>query len=314
MAVTMNWWGGEGDQYGGHYELVVRGGEGDQYGGHYELVVRGREGDQYGGHYELVVRGGEGDQYGGHYELVVRGGEGDQYGGHYELVVRGGEGDQYGGHYELVVRGGEGDQYGGHYELVVRGGEGDQYGGHYELVVRGGGGERGGKPIWRSLVMSCLVARTNWWNALSLFKDSIKLTTRQVVSSDYHAYHIRREYSVCVCVCVCACVRACVRACVCVCVTSWSLLHSSLQTKLDLDLLVESTLLEAPLSGASNIRDCTVAAETLQSAASQELSQGVFILQAVTERKDYFSKMSFEFGRRLHEHLSGLFVQLVSYV
>lgn len=33
--------------------------------------------------------------------------------------------------------------------------------------------------------------------------------------------------------------------------------------------------------------------------------------QAVTERKQHFSKMSFEFGRRLHEHLSGLFVQQV---
>ena len=43
--------------------------------------------------------------------------------------------------------------------------------------------------------------------------------------------------------------------------------------------MVEHTLLKASLSGASNIRDCTVAATTLQSAAKQELSQGVSILQ-----------------------------------
>ena len=54
---------------------------------------------------------------------------------------------------------------------------------------------------------------------------------------------------------------------------------SSLQTKLDLDPRVERTLLNAPLSGASNVRDCTVAAKTLQEAAKFELSQGVSILQ-----------------------------------
>ena len=33
--------------------------------------------------------------------------------------------------------------------------------------------------------------------------------------------------------------------------------------------------------------------------------------QAVTERKQYFANLSFRFGRRLQEHLTGLFVQQV---
>jgi hypothetical protein len=82
-----------------------------------------------------------------------------------------------------------------------------------------------------------------------------------------------------------------------------------LVTKLDLDERVEHTLLNSPLSGISCIRDCTVAVTTLQNAAKFELSQGVSILQAVTERKQYFASLSFKFGRRLHEHLTGLFVQ-----
>ena len=34
-------------------------------------------------------------------------------------------------------------------------------------------------------------------------------------------------------------------------------------------------------------------------------------IQAVTERKQYFASLSFKFGRRLQEHLTGLFIQQV---
>ena len=83
------------------------------------------------------------------------------------------------------------------------------------------------------------------------------------------------------------------------------------QTKLDLDPMVEKVLTESPLTGSSHLRDCTQAALTLQAAISQELSQGVSILQAVTEQKQFFSNLSFTFGRRLHEALSGMFVSQV---
>ena len=74
-----------------------------------------------------------------------------------------------------------------------------------------------------------------------------------------------------------------------------------------------------------------MAATKLQEASKFELSPGVSILQvdppratvlsqynntvwwsqAVTERKEYFSTLSFKFGRRLQEHLTALFVQQV---
>jgi hypothetical protein len=82
-----------------------------------------------------------------------------------------------------------------------------------------------------------------------------------------------------------------------------------LVTKLDLDPRVEHTLLRTRLSETSSIKDWTLAATKLQEASDFELSPGVSILQAVTERKEYFSSLSFKFGRRLQEHLTGLFVQ-----
>ena len=85
-----------------------------------------------------------------------------------------------------------------------------------------------------------------------------------------------------------------------------------LQGKLDLDARVETILQDTPLSGHSNIRDCEAAAQTLQEALRQELSPGISILQAVSEQKELFAKLSATFGRRLHEHLSTQFVQNVS--
>ena len=86
-----------------------------------------------------------------------------------------------------------------------------------------------------------------------------------------------------------------------------------LQSKLDLDSRVESILCDTPLTTLSNIRDCEAAAETLQKAIDQELSPGISILQAVSEQKELFTKLSATFGRRLHEHLSTIFVQNVSF-
>lgn len=85
-----------------------------------------------------------------------------------------------------------------------------------------------------------------------------------------------------------------------------------MQDKLDLDARVESILEDTPLSGHSNIRDCEAAAQTLQEALRQELNPGISILQAVSEQKELFTKLSATFGRRLHEHLSTQFVQNVS--
>ena len=83
------------------------------------------------------------------------------------------------------------------------------------------------------------------------------------------------------------------------------------QGKLDLDSRVEKILMEYPVSGSTNIRDCTQAAYTLQTAISEELSPGVQILQAVTERKHFFSTLSFRFGHRLMETLKGTFAERV---
>ena len=83
------------------------------------------------------------------------------------------------------------------------------------------------------------------------------------------------------------------------------------QNKLDLDPSVERILRNSSLSGTAAIRDCTNAAQALQDAVSRELSQGVSILQAVTDQKKLFATLSFTFGRRLHEHLSSMFASQV---
>lgn len=76
------------------------------------------------------------------------------------------------------------------------------------------------------------------------------------------------------------------------------------QTKLDLNPRVEMVLQKCPLGTRSNVQDCVVAAQTLQRALNQELSQGVSILQAVTDQRAFFSNLSFAFGKRLQESLT----------
>ncbi len=81
--------------------------------------------------------------------------------------------------------------------------------------------------------------------------------------------------------------------------------------KLDLDPRVEIVLQECPLGTRSNIQDCVTAAQTLQKAINQEQSPGVSILQAVRDQKEYFSRLSSAFGRRLQENLTSQFVHNV---
>lgn len=57
------------------------------------------------------------------------------------------------------------------------------------------------------------------------------------------------------------------------------------------------------LNGDHNIRECTNAVKDLHHVMSQQLSQGVQIMQAVSDQKNYFSELSFEFGRRLQVHV-----------
>ena len=71
-------------------------------------------------------------------------------------------------------------------------------------------------------------------------------------------------------------------------------------------------LQECPLGTRSNVQDCVVAAQTLQKALNQDLSQGVSILQAVSDQRAFFSNLSFAFGRRLQEYLTAQFVHNVS--
>ncbi|XP_064407161.1 exocyst complex component 1-like [Halichondria panicea] len=80
-----------------------------------------------------------------------------------------------------------------------------------------------------------------------------------------------------------------------------------LVTQLDLDPRVEEVLLHESLSSPSEIRDCELAAASLQSSLQQELPSGVDVLQAVTEQTEAFHNLSAAFGRRLYTHLSGLF-------
>lgn len=62
-----------------------------------------------------------------------------------------------------------------------------------------------------------------------------------------------------------------------------------------------------PLSTASDIRDCELAAASLQNSLQQELPSGVEVLQAVMEQTQAFKILSASFGKRLFSHLSGLF-------
>lgn len=81
------------------------------------------------------------------------------------------------------------------------------------------------------------------------------------------------------------------------------------QDKLDLDPRVEEVLLKEPLSSPTEIRDCELAAASLQQSlqALEELPSGVEVLQAVTEQTETFHNLSASFGRRLHSHISGIF-------
>ncbi len=98
---------------------------------------------------------------------------------------------------------------------------------------------------------------------------------------------------------------------VCVCVCSVCTVYPS-QTQLDLDPRVEEVLLHESLTSPSEIRDCELAAASLQSSLQQELPSGVDVLQAVTEQTEAFHDLSAAFGRRLYTHLSGLFTLNVS--
>ena len=71
-------------------------------------------------------------------------------------------------------------------------------------------------------------------------------------------------------------------------------------------------LQECPLGTRSNIQDCVTAAQTVQKALNQELSPHLSILQAVTDQKEFFSKLSSAFGKRLQEYLTAQFVNNVS--
>ena len=71
-------------------------------------------------------------------------------------------------------------------------------------------------------------------------------------------------------------------------------------------------LQECPLGTRSNVQDCVAAAKALQTAFSQELSQGVSILQAVTDQRAFFSNLSHTFGKRLQEYLTAQFVHNVN--
>lgn len=74
-----------------------------------------------------------------------------------------------------------------------------------------------------------------------------------------------------------------------------------------------TVLQECPLGTSGNVQDCVAAAQTLQMALCQELSQGLSILQAVTDQNSFFSTLSLDFGRRLQEHLRTQFIHNVSY-
>ena len=91
-------------------------------------------------------------------------------------------------------------------------------------------------------------------------------------------------------------------------------LHVFMQTKLDLSPRIEDILKLSSLSGASKITDCTKAARDLQKAMNEEFSQGVSILQAVSDQKQRFSGLSFEFSKRLSNHLCGQFTAKVMVV
>lgn len=70
-------------------------------------------------------------------------------------------------------------------------------------------------------------------------------------------------------------------------------------------------LQECPLGSSSNVQDCVAAAQTLQQALCQELSQGLSILQAVTDQNAFFSNLSQDFGKRLQVHLTSQFTHEV---
>ncbi len=62
---------------------------------------------------------------------------------------------------------------------------------------------------------------------------------------------------------------------------------------------MEHVLRTPKLSSDSGIRDCSNAIQDLHYVMSQQLSQGVQIMQAVSDQKNYFSELSFNFGKKL---------------
>ena len=67
---------------------------------------------------------------------------------------------------------------------------------------------------------------------------------------------------------------------------------------------MEDTLLNAPLFGASSVKDCSLAATTLQQAAKFELSQGVSILQVSSLSLSVSLSLSLSFSLSLSLSLS----------
>ena len=71
------------------------------------------------------------------------------------------------------------------------------------------------------------------------------------------------------------------------------------QGKLYLDPKVERTLSSASFSNEQDIRESTEAVKKLHHVMRQELSQGVHVMQAVTDQNANFAKLSFNFGTKL---------------
>uniref|UniRef100_A0A1X7VCF4 Exocyst complex component Sec3 PIP2-binding N-terminal domain-containing protein n=1 Tax=Amphimedon queenslandica TaxID=400682 RepID=A0A1X7VCF4_AMPQE len=79
--------------------------------------------------------------------------------------------------------------------------------------------------------------------------------------------------------------------------------------KLYLEPRVERILSSASFHDEQNIRECTESVKKLHNVMRQELSQGVQVMQAVTDQNAHFSRLSFSFGARLKDHLCTTFSQ-----
>ena len=62
---------------------------------------------------------------------------------------------------------------------------------------------------------------------------------------------------------------------------------------------MERILSSASFHTEQDIRECTDSVKKLHNVMRQELSQGVQVMQAVSDQNAHFSKLSFSFGARL---------------